>query len=83
MSLVDLVAYAGTAVLVTAYTLLATGRCFGHGWIYNGAKLIGYGTVVANGIAHGATPMIYLGGIYCCLSVVALVRHWRTVILTN
>lgn len=83
MLIVDLIGYAGDSALVLVYLCLVAGKCCGQGAFYNSGKLFGYGSVALNGIAYKSLPMVGLGLVFCFLAVIALVRHWKFIVVRD
>ncbi len=69
--LVEVVGWAGAAVLLVAYGLLATRR-LGDGPRYHALNLVGAAGLGVNGAYHGAVPSVALNVVWVGLGLVAL-----------
>lgn len=71
-TLIDIVGWAGAALILGAYALLTAGRVDGQSVIYQGMNVVGALGFIANGWWHGAMPSAVLNVIWAGIGLVAL-----------
>jgi hypothetical protein len=73
---VEVVGWAGAALILIAYLLLSAGRLTGQSPLYQGMNIVGAAGFIVNGWWHGAVPSAVLNIIWMLIGGVAL---WRIV----
>ena len=71
---VEVVGWAGAALILLAYLLLSAGRLTGQSPVYQGMNIAGAAGFIVNGWWHGALPSTVLNVIWMGIGAVAL---WR------
>lgn len=71
---VEVVGWAGAALILLAYLLLSAGRFTGQSLIYQGMNVVGAAGFVVNGWWHGALPSAALNVLWLLIGAVA---SWR------
>jgi hypothetical protein len=72
--LVEVLGWAGAALILGAYLLLSMGRLTGQSALYQGMNVVGAAGFIVNGWWHGALPSAALNVIWMLIGGVAL---WR------
>ncbi len=72
--LVEILGWAGAALILGAYLLLSMGRLTGQSALYQGMNVAGAAGFIVNGWWHGALPSAVLNVIWMLIGGVAL---WR------
>ena len=75
---VEVVGWAGAALILVAYLLLSMGRLTGQSALYQGMNVVGAAGFVINGWWHGAIPSTVLNVVWMGIGAVALWRIART-----
>ncbi|WP_310467907.1 CBU_0592 family membrane protein [Sphingomonas sp.] len=73
---VEIVGWAGAALILLAYLLLSMGKVTGQSPLYQGMNIVGAAGFIVNGWWHGALPSAVLNIIWMLIGGVAL---WRIV----
>ena len=71
---VEVVGWAGAALILFAYLLLSAGRLSGQSLVYQGMNVVGAAGFVINGWWHGALPSASLNVLWLLIGAVA---SWR------
>ena len=71
---VEVVGWAGAALILFAYLLLSAGKLTGQSLVYQGMNVVGAAGFVVNGWWHGALPSASLNVLWLLLGVIA---SWR------
>jgi hypothetical protein len=71
---VEIVGWAGAALILLAYLLLSAGRLTGQSLVYQGMNIVGAAGFVINGWWHGALPSASLNVLWLLIGAVA---SWR------
>ena len=71
---VEVVGWAGAALILLAYLLLSMGRLTGQSVTYQAMNVAGAAGFIVNGWWHGAIPSAVLNVIWMLIGGVALVR---------
>ena len=71
---VEIVGWAGAALILFAYLLLSAGKLTGQSLVYQGMNVVGAAGFTINGWWHGALPSASLNVIWMLIGAVAL---WR------
>jgi hypothetical protein len=71
---VEVVGWAGAALILFAYLLLSAGRLTGQSMVYQGMNVVGAAGFVINGWWHGALPSASLNVLWLLIGAVA---SWR------
>ena len=71
---VEIVGWAGAALILLAYLLLSAGKLTGHSIVYQAMNVVGAAGFIVNGWWHGAIPSAVLNVIWMLIGAVAL---WR------
>ncbi|HMI40260.1 MAG TPA: hypothetical protein VK485_03390 [Sphingomicrobium sp.] len=74
---VEIVGWAGAALILLAYLLLSAGRLTGQSPVYQGMNVAGAAGFIVNGWWHGALPSTVLNVIWMGIGAVALWRMFR------
>jgi hypothetical protein len=74
---VEVVGWAGAALILLAYLLLSAGRLTGKSLLYQGMNVVGAAGFVINGWWHGALPSTSLNVVWMGIGIVALSGIWR------
>ena len=72
--LVEVVGWAGAALILAAYALLSAGKMTGQSPLYQWMNVVGAAGFIVNGWWHGALPSTALNVIWMLIGGVAL---WR------
>ncbi|MBB5132801.1 hypothetical protein HNP84_002522 [Thermocatellispora tengchongensis] len=72
--LIDVIGWAGAAVLLLGYGLVSTSRLRGDGPVYQVMNLAGAFGLMVNSAYFAAWPSAILNVIWCLIGVVALTR---------
>jgi hypothetical protein len=75
--LIEVVGWAGALLIITAYTLLSSGRLQGRSIPYQLLNFVGSACFVVNGACNGAWPSAGLNFLYMGIGAVMLVRLTR------
>src|SRR6478672_1455131 len=73
---VEVVGWAGAALILLAYLLLSAGRLTGQSIVYQGMNIVGAAGFIVDGWWHGALPSTALNVIWMGIGGVALWRIW-------
>ena len=68
---VEVVGWAGAALILFAYLLLSAGRLSGQSLVYQGMNVVGAAGFVINGWWHGALPSASLNVLWLLFGAVA------------
>ena len=71
---VEVVGWAGAALILFAYLLLSAGKLTGQSLVYQGMNVVGAAGFVVNGWWHGALPSASLNVLWLLIGVIA---SWR------
>ena len=71
---VEVVGWAGAALILLAYLLLSMGKLTGQSLAYQAMNVAGAAGFIVNGWWHGAIPSAVLNVIWMLIGAVALVR---------
>ena len=71
---VEVVGWAGAALILFAYLLLSAGRLSGQSLVYQGMNVVGAAGFVINGWWHGALPSASLNVLWLLIGAIA---SWR------
>ena len=71
---VEVVGWAGAALILLAYLLLSAGKLTGQSLVYQGMNVVGAAGFVVNGWWHGALPSASLNVLWLLIGAVA---SWR------
>jgi len=71
---VEVVGWAGAALILLAYLLLSAGKLTGQSLIYQGMNVVGAAGFVINGWWHGALPSASLNVLWLLIGAIA---SWR------
>lgn len=71
---VEIVGWAGAALILFAYLLLSAGRLTGQSLLYQGMNIVGAAGFVINGWWHGAIPSATLNILWLMIGLFASVR---------
>ena len=71
---VEIVGWAGAALILGAYLLLSAGRLTGQSLLYRGMNVVGAAGFIVNGWWHGALPSASLNILWLLIGAVA---SWR------
>ena len=74
---VEIVGWAGAALILFAYLLLSAGRLTGQSLLYQGMNIVGAAGFVVNGWWHGAIPSATLNILWLMIGLFASVRIVR------
>ena len=73
---VEVVGWAGAALILLAYLLLSAGKLTGQSLVYQGMNVVGAAGFVINGWWHGALPSASLNVLWLLIGAIA---SWRIV----
>ena len=73
---VEIVGWAGAALILLAYILLSAGKLTGQSAFYQGMNVVGAAGFVVNGAWHGALPSASLNVVWALIGAWALWRIW-------
>jgi hypothetical protein len=71
---VEIVGWAGAALILFAYLLLSAGKLTGQSLVYQGMNIVGAAGFVVNGWWHGAIPSAALNVLWLLIGAFA---SWR------
>ena len=71
---VEIVGWAGAALILFAYLLLSAGKLIGQSLVYQGMNIVGAAGFVVNGWWHGAIPSAALNVLWLLIGAFA---SWR------
>jgi hypothetical protein len=71
---VEVVGWAGAALILLAYLLLSAGKLTGQSLVYQGMNVVGAAGFVINGWWHGALPSASLNVLWLLIGAIA---SWR------
>ena len=71
---VEIVGWAGAALILLAYLLLSAGRLGGQSLLYQAMNVVGAAGFVVNGWWHGAMPSAVLNVLWLMIGVFASIR---------
>ena len=71
---VELVGWAGAALILFAYLLLSAGKLTGQSLVYQGMNVVGAAGFIVNGWWHGALPSAALNVLWLLIGAIA---SWR------
>jgi hypothetical protein len=74
---VEIVGWAGAALILFAYLLLSAGRLTGQSLLYQGMNIVGAAGFVINGWWHGAIPSATLNILWLMIGLFASARIMR------
>jgi hypothetical protein len=77
MSLVDIIGWTGSALVVVAYALNMFGRMAANSLAYYILNIIGSACLIINTLYHNAVPSAVVNMIWVALAVWAMVRPKR------
>ena len=72
--IVEIVGWAGAALILFAYLLLSAGKLTGQSLVYQGMNIVGAAGFVVNGWWHGAIPSAALNVLWLLIGAFA---SWR------
>lgn len=72
--IVEVVGWAGAALILLAYLLLSAGKLTGQSLVYQGMNVVGAAGFVINGWWHGALPSASLNVLWLLIGAIA---SWR------
>jgi hypothetical protein len=73
---VEVVGWAGAALILLAYLLLSAGKLTGQSLVYQGMNIVGAAGFVVNGWWHGAVPSAALNVLWLLIGAIA---SWRII----
>ncbi len=73
---VEVVGWAGAALILLAYLLLSAGKLTGQSLVYQGMNVVGAAGFIVNGWWHGALPSASLNVLWLLIGALA---SWRIV----
>ena len=73
---VEVVGWAGAALILLAYLLLSAGRLTGQSLVYQGMNIVGAAGFVVNGWWHRAIPSAALNVLWLLIGAIA---SWRII----
>jgi hypothetical protein len=68
---VEIVGWAGAALILLAYLLLSAGRLTGQSLVYQGMNVVGAAGFIINGWWHGALPSAALNVLWLLIGAIA------------
>ena len=71
---VEIVGWAGAALILFAYLLLSAGRLTGQSLLYQGMNVVGAAGFIVNGWWHGALPSATLNVLWLMIGLFASIR---------
>jgi hypothetical protein len=71
---VEVVGWAGAALILLAYLLLSAGKLTGHSLLYQGMNVVGAAGFIVNGWWHGALPSATLNVLWLMIGLFASIR---------
>ncbi len=71
---IEIIGWAGAAMILAAYLLLSAGRIEAKSVVYQGLNLVGAIAFVVNSGWNGAVPSAALNGVWAAIAIVALTR---------
>ena len=74
MSAVEIVGWAGAALILFAYLLLSAGKLTGQSLVYQGMNVVGAAGFIVNGWWHGALPSATLNVLWLMIGLFAAIR---------
>jgi hypothetical protein len=74
---VEIVGWAGAALLLLAYLLLSVGKLTGQSLVYQGMNVVGAAGFVINGWWHGALPSAALNVLWLMIGAFASIRIYK------
>jgi hypothetical protein len=74
---VEIVGWAGAALLLLAYLLLSAGKLTGQSLVYQGMNVVGAAGFVINGWWHGALPSAALNVLWLMIGAFASIRIYK------
>lgn len=78
--LIEVVGWAGAALLLTAYALVSAERLAGGGWLFQVMNLAGGLGLAVNSAARGAWPSVGLNVVWIVVGLGTLARSRRPVV---
>lgn len=75
--LVSIVGWAGTALVLAAYTLNALGRIPLTGWLYPTMNVAGGAGLIVNAFSNDAWPLVALNAVWIVVGAVGLIAFLR------
>lgn len=75
--LVDLLGWAGTCLVLAAYTLNALGRIRLSGWQYPAMNVAGGAGLMLNAFSNSAWPLVALNAVWIVVGVIGLLAFER------
>ena len=70
----EVVGWAGAALILLAYLLLSAGKMTGQSLVYQGMNVVGAAGFVVNGWWHGALPSATLNVLWLMIGLFASIR---------
>ena len=71
---VEIVGWAGAALILFAYLLLSAGKLTGQSLVYEGMNVVGAAGFIVNGWWHGALPSATLNVLWLMIGLFASIR---------
>ena len=71
---IEVVGWAGAALILLAYLLLSAGKMTGQSLVYQGMNVVGAAGFVVNGWWHGALPSATLNVLWLMIGLFASIR---------
>jgi len=71
---VEVVGWAGAALILFAYLLLSAGKLTGQSLLYQGMNVVGAAGFIVNGWWHGALPSATLNVLWLMIGLFASIR---------
>ena len=71
---IEIIGWAGAAMILAAYLLLSAGRIEAKSVVYQGLNLVGAIAFVVNSGWNGAVPSAALNVVWAAIAIVALTR---------
>jgi hypothetical protein len=71
---VEIVGWAGAALILFAYLLLSAGKLTGQSLVYQGMNVVGAAGFIVNGWWHGALPSATLNVLWLMIGLFASIR---------
>jgi hypothetical protein len=73
-TVVEIVGWAGAALILLAYLLLSAGKLTGQSLVYQGMNVVGAAGFIVNGWWHGALPSATLNVLWLMIGLFASIR---------
>jgi hypothetical protein len=75
-TLIDVIGWIGTALLLLAFFLVSTRRTQGDTQLYQGLNILGSGMLIVNSFYYGAFPSVGVNVAWIAIAVFALLRKF-------